>query len=175
MNIFSKSLMYNLNNNRNGKNFIELSKQYVKGATINKTECAIILTKLEYTTERFLILALSNGGSLINDASVIVCYDFKSKVGNVMMTCDLPNKSFIINKAKGLVIDGINYINVEMVDFEDDTGNLNIDDYFEDIGLSVIKYFDVINDGDDETVYSQLNASLMKLSKIMNLWMNDQK
>ena len=156
MNIFSKSLMYNLNNNRNGKNFKELSKQYVKGATITKTECAIILTKLEYTTERFLILALSSGSSLINDASVIVCYDFKSKVGNVMMTCDLPNKSVIINKAKGLVIYGINYNNVEMVDiFEDDTGNLNIDDYFEDIGLSVIEYFDVINDGDDETVLSQ--------------------
>lgn len=44
-----------------------------------------------------------------------------------------------------------------------------MEDYFEDIGYSVIKYFDIINDGDDETVYSQLNVSLMKLMKKMNL------
>ena len=36
----------------------------------------------------------------------------------------------------------------------------------------ILHYIDdtyIINDGDDETIYSQLNASLMKLTKKMNL------
>lgn len=37
-----------------------------------------------------------------------------------------------------------------------------MDDYFPELSDTGIKYFDIINDGDDETVYSQLNASLMK-------------
>ena len=83
--------MYTLNNNRNEKKYFELFKQYVKGTTMNKYEWTIELTKFEYTTERFLILALCNGSSFVNDASVIVCYDFKTMLG--MITCDMSNKS----------------------------------------------------------------------------------
>ena len=44
-----------------------------------------------------------------------------------------------------------------------------VDDVLAELSFKGVKYFDIINDGDDKTVLSQLNASLMKLSKIMNL------
>ena len=146
-------------------------KQYIDYATINRIECTFSLTKIEFPTERFLVLALCNGSSFINDMSVIVRFDFKTKLGNIMITCDMPSKAIIFNKAKEWIYNGKYHIDGIMNNTFDDeeTNNFLIDDYFEDFGYDVVKYFDIINNADDETVYSQLNASLMRLSKIMNI------
>ena len=82
------------------KNYIELFKQYIDNATINQIECTFSLKKLEFPTERFLVLALCNGSSFINDMSVIVCLNFKTKLRNIMITCDMPSKAIIFNKLK---------------------------------------------------------------------------
>lgn len=88
----------------------------------------------------------------------------------MMLTCDALNKFLLDRK----VIENINNgeINIEgeyerNLDNEIDVFWMN--DNFEFINYSNVNYFDIIHDGENKTFYSQLNASLMKLTKKMNI------
>ena len=176
MNIFAKSLMYQKTYIGNTETYKNLVKQYLYYLLIySHGEFQLYFKSSNYPNERFMILYYNQGYcyNRTDEGGFVVIYDFKSTKGKLFYYCEDAKFEYrlvdingaISNSALGvsLVLSG------EFDEFDGDENFVMSDDPIEDIGYGYYQYFDIINDGDDETVLSQLNASLMKLSKIMNL------
>ena len=169
MNIFAKSLMYNVNNDRTSKSYETLARQYVvyHGLLYNYYYLGFVKNMNQYINERFMIMYY-NYRTYYNGSGYIVVYDFKASNGVFFVYADKEHYDFRFGRLR----DGDNaneitcdYNQIEYID----NNFAEIDDTIENSGYEYVQYFDIINNADDETVYSQLNASLIKLSKIMNI------
>ena len=101
----------------------------------------------------------------------VIVYDFKAMSGVIFYFSGKTNYDYGIAKLTWDACDVL-YINGSYADTHYNGNTFGgVDDVLAELSYIGIKYFAIINNADDETVLSQLNASLMKLSKIMNLWL----
>ena len=155
----------------NAETYSNLAKQYLSYLFMSEERFELVMKPNKYTTERYMII-FENGGQ----SGFVVIYDFKLMKGHLIMFDDNSKFEYRITEITGaydsdwLVVDGNSLVLIGVYDekFSDDYHYFQ-DDPIEDTGYEFYEYFDIINDGDDETVLSQLNASLMKLSRVMHL------
>lgn len=111
--------------------------------------------------ERFMIMHTIFGGDNDDRGGYVIVYDFKAMSGTFFYYSAKVNYNYRIVKLT-CAVNGTLYINASYADTHFNYHFAGMDDYFAELSDTGIKYFDIINDGDDETVLSQLNASLMK-------------
>ena len=102
------------------------------------------------------------------NAGFAFVYDFKLMKGSLMMFSSPPRK-YVKGTIHGKIYNGrLNCDCVGVFKIEEDEGYFYFaDDFYDEWSYS--KYFAIIHDSDDETVYSQLNAALLTCSNMMNL------
>ena len=166
--------MYNANNvyRNTTPSYETLALQYIVYASVLDFECWFEFAKSndKYINERFMIMFMLMGSSDEDDmGGYVIVYDFKAMSGTFFYYSGKTNYDYRIAKLTGNA-GNVLYISGSYADTHYNGHTFaGVDDPLAELSYIGIKYFDIINDGDDETVLSQLNASLMKLSKIMNL------
>ena len=98
----------------------------------------------------------------------VIVYDFKAMSGTFFYYSGKTNYDYRIAKLTGESYDVL-HIGGSYDEARYDDGFGHVEDPLAELANIDIKYFDIINDGDDETVYAQLNAAILTCSKIMNL------
>ena len=150
---------------------MRLAQQYLHYAAIYEDEFNLRFAKSDYTTERFLVTYFNMGHNSNNYAmgGYVVVYDFKSMKGILLLFSSTDKFDYRLVEINGIIDYGVLVMHANYARLDSDYYFIQADDPLEDTGYESFEYFKIINDGDDETVLSQLNASLMKLSRVMNL------
>ena len=150
------------------ESYVQLSKQYIAGLEI-VDDFYLYFKAVEYTNERFVVGLYHE--EKYQNAGFTFVYDFKLMKGSLMMFSAPPRKY-----VKGTIHEDKNAEGRFMLEANDygsidGEGYIHFTDDFDDRGneWANFKYFAIINDSDDETVYSQLNAALLTCSNKMNL------
>ena len=124
----------------------------------------------DYSNERYLVVYWNNGRLNKNhtEEGFLIIYDFVSMKGHLCLFTSNRDFDYLLYDFTAT----INNNQIDMCVRLDNNLNgrdmLTCDDDFADLSFNGIEFFDIIHKSDEETEAAQLNASLMKLSHIIN-------